>query len=181
VFLVVIGSSNHEKNSLANNLNSSAWLEFELNRSGVQNIKQADGVHLCNINSSVAIAVILVDQCKDPVFLQAGFLTALPHILIAEHPVYSNSLKSPVMHISELQSGSRIIAKEIAKCIRSFKKTKCKNPLACVIPAVSVHGDKLVLSRSKETIYINGVEIANINARLKFHVLNPNSARSYSA
>jgi hypothetical protein len=41
-----------------------------------------------------------------------------------------------------------------------------------VIPAVSTCDEKLVISRSKKAIYINGVEIANLNARLKFHVLN---------
>jgi hypothetical protein len=106
------------------------------------------------------------------VFLQAGFLNALPHVLISERPVYSNSLKSSIIHISEFQTGSRVIVNEIAKCIRSFKRSECENPLACVIPAMPTHSDKLVLSRSEETIYINGIEIANIDARLKFHVLN---------
>jgi hypothetical protein len=76
------------------------------------------------------------------------------------------------MHISELQCGQKVMTKEIVKCIHSFKKTKCKNPLACVIPVVPACDDKLVISRLKKAIYINGVEIANINARLKFHVLN---------
>jgi hypothetical protein len=76
------------------------------------------------------------------------------------------------MYISELQCGQKLMTKEIVKCIHSLKKTKCKNPLACVIPAMSTYDDKLVISRSNKAIYINGVEIANLNAKLKFHVLN---------
>jgi hypothetical protein len=81
-------------------------------------------------------------------------------------------LKSTVIHISEPQSGSRIIAKEIALCIRSFKKTKCKNPLACVIPAVPICDDKLILFRSEEAIFINKLEIINKRAKIQFDTFN---------
>jgi hypothetical protein len=116
--------------------------------------------------------VILIDQCKDPIFLQAGFLKALPHLLISERPVYSNSLESNIMHISELQSGSKIMINEIAKCIRSFKRPEYENPLSCVIPAIPTGCDKVILSRFNDSIYLNGIEaIRKKRAKVKFDLI----------
>jgi hypothetical protein len=76
------------------------------------------------------------------------------------------------MHISELQSDSRIIANEIVKCIRSFKKTKGKNPLACVVPAIPTHNEEIILFRSEESIFINKLEIINRRTKIQFDTFN---------
>jgi hypothetical protein len=76
------------------------------------------------------------------------------------------------MHISELQSGQKVMAKEIAKCIRSFGKTKCKNPIACVIPAVSAPANKVILSHFKDSIYVNSIEaIKKKRAKMQFDLV----------
>jgi hypothetical protein len=118
-------------------------------------------------------AVILIDQCSNHAFLQAGFLCAVPHCLITEHPVYSNTTGSTISHISEFASGAKNLTKEIEKCILQFKETKPANPLACVIPAMpATNGDKLILSRSDDAIYINDIEMINKRTKIQFDILN---------
>jgi hypothetical protein len=113
--------------------NSAQWLESELNRRHISATKQSDGVYFC-IADSMFVALILLDRCLNPAYLQGGFLCALPHCLIAERPVYSNTVGSAISHISEFTSGAKNLTKEIKKCILQFKKAKIANPFACVVP-----------------------------------------------
>jgi hypothetical protein len=61
-------------------------------------------------------------------------LCALPHYLITERPLYSNTFSSTISHISEFTSEAKNLAKELKKCILQFKKAKVVNPFACVTP-----------------------------------------------
>jgi hypothetical protein len=176
-FVFVVEVVNHDKKtafvrSNSDKLSSHTWLESELNNNDIRNIKQTEGVYLC-ASGPIAAAVVLIDYCKDSAFLQAGFLNAIPHILIADNPVYGNSLQSVIIHISEFQSGLKIIANEIRECLRSFRKSKCVNPLACVIPAIPTYcDDRVILSRIKNSIYVNGIEvIKKKRAKMKFDLI----------
>jgi hypothetical protein len=132
--------------------NSTQWLQTELDKQYIPTTKQSEGVYFCAANTMFA-AVILIDQCSNHAFLQAGFLCAVPHCLITEHPVYSNTTGSTISHISEFTSGAKNLTKEIEKCILQFGENKPANPLACVIPAMpAANSDKLILSRSDKDI-----------------------------
>lgn len=122
--------------------------------------------------------VVLVDHCRDPIFLQGSFLSAIPHFLITERHVYQNSLESTIIHLSEFQSGATCISDEIDKCITLFCKNRsshsCVNPFACVIPAIPTieNGGGAIISRSTESILINSIEVLTVQARMQFDTFN---------
>jgi hypothetical protein len=160
--------------------NSAQWLESELNKHQISVTKQSEGVYFCIAHtrsdcggSNILAVVVLPDHCSNPVFLQAGFLCTLPHCLIAERPVYSNTIGSTISHISEFTSGTKILTKEIEKSITQFGEAKPVNPFACVVPAMPVdNNDKLILSRSETAIYINDIEMINKRTKIQFDILN---------
>jgi hypothetical protein len=151
--------------------NSAQWLESALNEQYIPFTKQSDGVYFCVINNSFVVT-ILIDNCTNPTFLQAGFLCTMPHCLISEHPVYSNTIGSAISYITEFTSGAKNLTKEMKNCFTQCKKVKTISPFACVVPAMPVASyDKLIMSRSDDAIYINDIVIVNKRAIL-YDVLN---------
>ena len=148
------------------------WLEAELNNIGVFRFNHTEGVYFCEKNEFVAI--IFVDYCCNASFLQSGFLSTVPNLLIVNQPTYSNSTTFEIIHISELEDGVRSIEKEIDKCIAYFhenESTQCR-PFDCVVPGMPKNCQHLILCRTDSTIYINEFEIINKRAKTQFDLFN---------
>jgi hypothetical protein len=158
-------------NSINSHQNSEQWLETELDNNNIHATKQSDGVYFCATNTTF-VAVILLDHCSNPIFLQAGFPNTLPFLLIAEQPAHYNIPGATISYVYEFISGTKALTKEITKCITQFKEAKSTNPFTCVVPAMPKQSSKISLSRSKGSIYVNKTEFVNQSSRTQYMILS---------